>query len=241
MGVLNDAISALSPKYYYLMDDASLPLVDSGSGANNCTSSGGFVSFQNPSMLPTGEGLAVAIGSNGYFVPAADFVFGTSFTFMFPVKFATTGAAHCAFSQYNTSASYGGVLVGINSSGIIYIDGKVNGSGTYEQNTATTNVCDGNTHWISVVCNANVLTAYLDGAVDSWTVGGSFNGSVYAPAAVALIGQINAGQYWNGYMQNFAFWDTALTSTQVANISAAALNVAAMSGAGAAFLRRRRR
>lgn len=87
--------------------------------------------------------------------------------------------------------------------------------------TAAGLVADDNWHHFALVWNTATLVLYLDGVAQVWAVTGSYTGGASAPNIVWL-GSVSGNLDSNGYLDNFAYFPSALSAANITTLFTAA-------------------
>jgi hypothetical protein len=88
-------------------------------------------------------------------------------------------------------------------------------------NIGTGNYDDGNWHQITAVYNAGTVTIYADGSSTADGSSSSYPTSTSASAYNTFrIGQVANAYYFNGVIDEFAVWSSALSSSEIPDIQA---------------------
>lgn len=222
---LADTIRSLNPTRFYTMEESQgESLRDQGTDAATATPVN-TLTYRQRSILTSADSPSILFGSTGHFTTSTNTMFfGTSITVTFPYKRNGNPAGiSTIFSQYDTGAAEGGILVYVATDGILKISGKVTNSGNYQTTASTRNICDNSEHWCTVLVANNTVSFYIDGELDPVSSGGSFNGSIYNDA-IFLIGQVSTANYLIANLQNLAIWDRALSEGQIKRLWNAAKN-----------------
>ena len=175
--------------------------------------------------------------STGY-TPSAS----TGFTASMWVKSSNTSQNMTFFSCTRNTGSPGGFsLLSVGSRGNFYVQVKNSASPTYSNPlfgaaTTRTDLCDDNWHHLAITIDGTAIKAYLDGGDAAINSSNTSNtaGSPYATATstVSYAGTAgnpyffgrngaytNAANYWyDGLLDEAAFFETALDGATIANI-----------------------
>lgn len=234
-----EAVLDTSPHSYWRLGEASGPTAVSSElvneGADNATYSG--VALGQPGPL-TGSP-ATSAGFNG-----------TSSYLQLPASLAS-GADVQSMSMWFKTSTAGGVLLSAQSSPItgaqsgsytpeLYVgsDGKLRGEyydGSVAPITSAAAVDDGKWHLVLITASGTTQTLYLDGAAvgslsgtvsntvlpDTY-VGAGYNGGTWpAEPYYSTTSSTGTASYFNGDISDVAFWDKAITASQVTGLYAA--------------------
>ena len=115
----------------------------------------------------------------------------------------------------------------LNATGVQF---RVNGT---SKNIGTGDYDDGNWHQLTLVFNSGTATLYADG---SSTADGSGTGYITSTTSFGYnsfrIGQVANNYYFNGEIDEFAVWSSALSSSEIPDLQAgnAAIDLASDNG-----------
>lgn len=233
----NIVVEGLSPTYWWKMNETT------GSTAADSADS-------NPGTYEVASG-AITLGEHSIiagstdtcplFTPNADMLATDSDTsyHLGPVSMAiafkgtvSPGTHQGLCGLYQGASPFGtDPAMYVNASGEIVM-GLDDNTLTFKYTTGSSNVLDGNAHLGVLVYSGDdfgaILTGYLDGEeVGTFGVGSA--GGI-GPDQLPIAGYATAGESgaeargfwsWQGYLQSFIVWDTALTSADVTALQAA--------------------
>jgi hypothetical protein len=218
----NSAIKALASAVYLFNEGGQL--VDSSTGAENT-----LTAIGTPTTCTTKFGGSVFLGnSSAYSVVDAAVLKPTgAFSVGGWVKTTATGIYQYIFQSYSQNTQVAGFRININdgTNGLQIWSGKNSGAGAGVENTdwkrvtSTTNICDGNWHFVVAVWDTSYIKLYVDG-VSAVTPAAWANAPAYAATNYVRVGCKNeAGtnaNYFPGQLDDiFLLNGTALTADEV--------------------------
>ena len=113
----------------------------------------------------------------------------------------------------DSTSNNGGIAIGTHTAE--YPSWKVWFSGTAFV-TGTAAIVDGEWHHFVLTRDSGTVQVYIDGVADGASA--TITKSITNTAALQVGRLMNGQEYWNGDLDEFAIWNTALTSTQIESI-----------------------
>jgi len=223
----NSLVPVYSPKAYYRFSSGTPTTDDSG---NSHTLSTIVSPIDGVPKFGASLGLGV---TDAYTVTNhTDFRPSGNFSISAWIKTNSTGTAKHIFQSFSANTNIAGFYFRKSAANKLYfVTGKNTGTllGTdWQQITGSTSVNDGAWHFVTATYDGSYLRLYLDGVSDATAVAWT-----YAPAFAATnyvnIGCSNTtgapGSYWNGALDDIAFWNgKALSTGEITSLYAAELN-----------------
>lgn len=232
MAELNTLTTLLGPKEFAGSGHTPTAYYRFESGAETTDSSGNShtLTAVNTPTYDTGkfgQGAVLTSASSEYFTIAdhANWKPTGAFTVGGWMKSSTTGVAATLFGSYFQGANIGGFVIHKTAANVAtFISGKNTGSTVntdYKQITGTTNIVDGNWHWVVATSDGSTISLYVDGVLDvsvAWANHPAYNAS--NQIAIGAYYDTSAFTYfYNGSLDDiFLINGTALTATQISTI-----------------------
>ncbi|MBY0369704.1 hypothetical protein K2X33_03395 [bacterium] len=214
-----DAMLALSPVGYWRLGDTSgTSASDLGSGGNTGTYTNGPTLNQTSGVTGEANTSVLLDGSNDYisFGNAAALKATSAFSVALWFKYVSTTGGTVLVSRTGATGNDNFSLY--NSSGTILFGARKNDGSTWLQTSSVTLTDTSNWHFVVGTYDGSTLRLYLDGVLAS-----SYNGTftIYSTMAGNLqvgAGSVTPNQFLSGYVDEFAFFNSALTQAQIASL-----------------------
>lgn len=221
-------ILALSPIGFYKLNESSgLSLADSSTQNNTATATvGSGLTYGQASLLPSGLGTCLGMTYARIEIPRLAAMDG-AFSLVFPFKIDhATGASQCLVHKgedFSFTAT-GGFTVEINTSYNLRFS-YYNSAGTYYFKNTTSAITSLNAvqHIVITYDGALALKVYKNGTLfEAFTLTSAIQNTTFG----VKLGQRRSSSTWDngfrGYLDDFAWIPSELTSTQISNLYAKA-------------------
>lgn len=200
------------------VDDSSTNGNDGTASRSNILNHTGGINGRKATFVASSSD-KITLPDNTSIKPTGNFTIGAW------IKTSSTGAFKAIFQSYSQNTNVAGFNLSIDNSNHLRLDSGKNSGTTqgvdYQFVTGSTNICDGNWHYVAGVYNGSSLTLYVDGVVDgtvSWA-----NGPAYAPTHYIRIGATNSAgtdsNFFDGDLDAVALWGSALSASDIAGIA----------------------
>lgn len=222
------AVLAFSPVGFYKLNESSgLSIADSSTQNNTATATvGSGITYGQASLLPSGLGTCLGMTYARIEIPRLAAMDG-AFSLVFPFKIDTaTGSSQCLVHKGEDFAltATGGFTVEINTSYNMRFS-YYNSAGTYYFKNTASAITSLNAvqHIIITYDGALALKVYKNGTLfEAFTLTSAIQNTTFG----VKLGQRRSSSTWDngfrGYLDDFAWIPSELTSTQVTNLYAKA-------------------
>lgn len=208
-------VLADSPLYYYRLGESASPVTNSGSAGGTATVGAGTTFLEPPAGTIDGNSIYFSNTTSTGTLSSGSFTSTTTWSMECWVKrntAYTNSTLRRLMYQGGSSASYNRILIDL-TTGQIRVEDSTNGFTTGKTVAA---INDGNWHHIVITHSGSTVTYYVDGTsrgTDTLTMAGK--------TGTFVVSAPNTSESLAAWVDEPAYYSTALTTTQVSNHYAA--------------------